>query len=506
MLEFELGNQIIERLQGTSQLVVALETFLQNSRFGIIIVNENGEVVSTNNNAQDLADQIVQTNSKQLIPSLATLLRNNKETTNSAVNISDACKSFTEKKVYLHTTLSKKFDSSANEKIYKLIVVPNDNSKITIDSAIQEQYGLTKKESETLALLVQGATNKEISEAKFVSLNTVKSHIKSIHQKTGKRSQAELMNLILGDEIEKLNSFLNVQYPVDRFKLSQSAAHRIKTCKNKTLYYCDYGDPNDRPMVILHNNYASRLNVPYDYELHCKQHKRRIIVPDRPGYGHTPADPDYPHNWNHYLESLIKELEIEDFDLLANCLAAPLAFDFYRDKETTTKPSKIILTSPIFLSNSNHFQTIDTVLMACARLISHSPSIAREAFQLWLRSMSIDINTNPIHDLETSLGVNERDFLDNKEFKQTIIHNFQQCTRQNGIGSAADLINCLTLKDNILNEIDIPVDLWIGDCDELVSVEGVQQMFSALPNANINIREGYSKHIYYTLFGDIIAQ
>jgi DNA-binding CsgD family transcriptional regulator/pimeloyl-ACP methyl ester carboxylesterase len=505
MLEFELGKQILDRLQGTNELVNALEMFLQNSRLGIIIIDEQYQIISSNSIAQSLANHITEPETSSVNGSVQKLLGSQADTSTSILDVSDQFKALGDERIYLHISSSKKFDLSASERIYKLLILPKNEGVIKLSPEIAKQYELTHKEAEILEMVVQGANTKEISAAKFVSLNTVKSHIKSLYHKTNTHSQAELINLVLSDEIEKLNSFLNIQYPVEKSRLSQTPTEFIKIAGSKELAYCDYGSKDGRPLVVLHNNYASRLNVPHDYAKYCEQHNRRVIIPDRPGYGQTLSDEDYPSNWNSYLHELVTQLQLEEYDLLANCLAAPLAFDYYRDKKVINKPQRIILTSPIFLSQSNHINYLDNVLIACARLIGHSPSIAREAFQLWLRSMAIDINVNPIHDVDNSLGEQEQRYREDNEFKQTIVHNFQQCTHQNGTGSAADLINCLTLKDDYLSKIDIPVDLWIGDRDELVSVEGVKKMFASLPNANINIKEGYSKHIYYTLFGDIIS-
>ncbi len=53
-------------------------------------------------------------------------------------------------------------------------------------------WGLSARESETLALLATGMPNRAIAEALFVSENTVRSHLKSIFRKLGvsNRSQA----------------------------------------------------------------------------------------------------------------------------------------------------------------------------------------------------------------------------------------------------------------------------------------------------------------------------
>jgi DNA-binding CsgD family transcriptional regulator len=58
-------------------------------------------------------------------------------------------------------------------------------------------YGLSPAEAKVAALLVQGKSVKEVSEGLRVSLNTARTHLKRIFEKTGTRRQAELMRLIL---------------------------------------------------------------------------------------------------------------------------------------------------------------------------------------------------------------------------------------------------------------------------------------------------------------------
>ena len=47
------------------------------------------------------------------------------------------------------------------------------------------EHGLTARESEVLALIAQGLSNKEVAERAFVSLNTVKTFIRSAYRKIG---------------------------------------------------------------------------------------------------------------------------------------------------------------------------------------------------------------------------------------------------------------------------------------------------------------------------------
>ncbi len=59
--------------------------------------------------------------------------------------------------------------------------------------------GLTARESEVAALLAEGLSNHEIADSLFISEHTVKSHLKSIFQKTGATSRTRAVARIAED-------------------------------------------------------------------------------------------------------------------------------------------------------------------------------------------------------------------------------------------------------------------------------------------------------------------
>ena len=61
---------------------------------------------------------------------------------------------------------------------------------------IAEQAAFTPREREVFALVARGKTNAAVAEELVVSENTVKFHLKSIYQKLGIHSKAEVMKLI----------------------------------------------------------------------------------------------------------------------------------------------------------------------------------------------------------------------------------------------------------------------------------------------------------------------
>lgn len=61
------------------------------------------------------------------------------------------------------------------------------------------QWGLTARESETLALLAVGMANRAIAEALFVSENTVRTHLKAVFRKLSVTSRSQAVARAVAD-------------------------------------------------------------------------------------------------------------------------------------------------------------------------------------------------------------------------------------------------------------------------------------------------------------------
>jgi DNA-binding CsgD family transcriptional regulator len=64
---------------------------------------------------------------------------------------------------------------------------------LSLPDGFSARMGLSPRESEVLAFLLQGRNNREIAEALFVSVPTVKTHVQKIFRKTGVGSRFELI-------------------------------------------------------------------------------------------------------------------------------------------------------------------------------------------------------------------------------------------------------------------------------------------------------------------------
>jgi DNA-binding CsgD family transcriptional regulator len=58
------------------------------------------------------------------------------------------------------------------------------------------RYGISRREGDIIAMIVQGHPNRLIGERLFISDRTVKNHISSIYRKTGAANKVQLMNMV----------------------------------------------------------------------------------------------------------------------------------------------------------------------------------------------------------------------------------------------------------------------------------------------------------------------
>ncbi len=80
-----------------------------------------------------------------------------------------------------------------NKRIFKTLLNKSNNHIAVAEKA---DYGLSKRESEVVDLIIQGHQNKEIAAKLFISENTVAKHIKNIFEKTSVKNRTALVGLL----------------------------------------------------------------------------------------------------------------------------------------------------------------------------------------------------------------------------------------------------------------------------------------------------------------------
>jgi DNA-binding CsgD family transcriptional regulator len=109
------------------------------------------------------------------------------------------CRSFV-----LETRVNGEFPSPAH-----VLVLERKASNITALSEANEKFGLTPREQETIQLLMEGLTSKEIAERMKISPSTVKSFLRLVMVKMSVSTRSGIVGKVLGSRSESASSELS---------------------------------------------------------------------------------------------------------------------------------------------------------------------------------------------------------------------------------------------------------------------------------------------------------
>jgi DNA-binding CsgD family transcriptional regulator len=78
----------------------------------------------------------------------------------------------------------------------KYLFRPSGSQDFRLSGEFVEEYGISNRERDIIAMIMQGHANRIIAERLFISDRTVKNHISSIYRKTGAANKVQLLNMV----------------------------------------------------------------------------------------------------------------------------------------------------------------------------------------------------------------------------------------------------------------------------------------------------------------------
>lgn len=508
--ELAVGDQILSRLSNTNEALMALNTLLDNSRFKMIILDDSFSIIYRNRNADDLHSFLLDPRKeKTLNPTVqakvrlasASLRQKSNNVSNNLINtgISDKDGEI----LYLRSIQNITNSPNSSKPFHLLLAVDQSASRKELNTDLVKRYELTDKEQQILVALTHGRSIRDMANRYFVSENTVRTHVKSLFRKTDTNSQTDIVRLVLTHESQVLDSYfshkpsalggVNLEPSLDKF-VTLSNGFRIA--------YRDYGPKDGTPIIMCHNGYGCRVTIPENYDDACQRHNKRIIIPDRPGFGLTAYVKGHPQQWNAMLTEFIDILELKHYELLGSVLGSAIAINFAL--EADERLTRLRLSSPVYVNTRQDSDYLIGIFAPVARLVRASKRFTIEIYQLWLKSVTLNLAKHYRSMLENNLGTIERALFAENNTIDLMIEGFQQGSSQCLEGISHEMVHCISPQNKDLSQIKIPVDLWWGTQDNRISQAGVENLAAQLPNARIHIREGFSEYIYYALFDQII--
>lgn len=503
MEQIEVGKDLVDRLTEKETLVTAVMSVLDGARYGLLIIDQEYKRIYHNDKLQDHIDKFLSPSEQQLLPSIVDAIRKHNWQIPGIKRLE--CTIAGIGNLYVRSVPQGGARGSQPNVLHYLMVADPSHAQEAVSKEVADAYDLSSREVSVVeaAVAPDSTTNmQDIADALFISRNTLKSHLKSIYAKTGANSIASLVSIFLQHEVQQLSSYFGAGDEGLDPSTSQGDQF-VELGDEQILCYREYGDPKGKPLLVLHNNYSSRLNIPPNGDVLASRAGRYILIPDRPGYGKSPMCPRYPQNWCKTLAEFIERKSLPSIDLLANSLSVRHALEFAQ--AFPDRVNRLIFTSPLLLRTQDSKKYFGESIKVATMLFERSEKIAVEIYRLWHASMASQLDKHIEKTLSTTISSADKSHAQNPEFIRTLKANFAESAAQHSRGSAADIAYSFRHLKSDLSTISCPVDIWIGTEDGMISLQGVEEIFSDLPNLNIIVKEGHGEHIYYSLFAEVIA-
>ncbi len=509
--ELAIGDQILSRLSDTNEALTAFGTLLDKSRFKMIILDDSFTPIYFNQNAEELHSHVLSTAEPgKLSVGVIAKAREAAEQNSSKAQAGNSSnltamdyRDQNGEQVYLRSIHNQTAPDAAPRTFYLMLVLDQSRNQNQLNPDFVQRHELTDTEQRVLVSLIHGNSIKEIAEQMFVSENTVKTHLKALFRKTETKSQADIIRLVLTHESQILDSYFGSGsnfVPAD----TEPSKDKFITLQNKRkVAYREYGPENGDVIIVCHNGYGCRVTIPRGYDEILERQNKRVIILDRPGYGRTPYIKGHPKGWNELMSEFIDALDIQSYELLGTVFGSVFALCFAEVADERLK--KVSLACPVFVNKKNERQHLTGILAPTSRLVKASKRVAVEIYELWLKSIALNLSTHYRSMLEESLGDAEKEPLLSNDTIELMVEGFQEGSLQSLKGISNEMVFCISPRNIDLSAIKVPVNLWWGTQDNRISLEGVENLANQLPNAKLIVREGYSEHIYYSLFEEIIS-
>ena len=199
------------------------------------------------------------------------------------------------------------------------------------DEAIAETaFGLTPAEARAATLVARGATAPEAAQTLGVRPETVKTHIKSVLQKTGAKGAKDLARLLV--EARELVALADASEAVLGEEEGGGRLRILSALDGaRRIALIDYGPYDGEPLFVFHGAAAGR-RLPDTFRARLVAAGFRPIVLQRPGFGLTdPATADYVAAGAADMAAAIEHLRLKSAHMLARDTGIPVALGFARD-------------------------------------------------------------------------------------------------------------------------------------------------------------------------------
>lgn len=398
------------------------------------------------------------------------------------------------------------FPDSPQPGDYFAVFLSTPHQSINLSSkAMMSEFALSKSEAYFVMALAQGKSLKDYAEETKLSVNTLKSHLRSIFKKTNVNRTSQLIHKILTSasfyiQPQKAAS----KSPSKRIDSSNyllaNQEHDITLADGRHLVCAEFGDPKGFPVFFFHGKYGGRFmrnpNDKMTYDLGV-----RLIVADRPGYGLSTPNPKGTFtSWTDDFKQLLTHLSITQCSVMALEVGAPYALACAGKLPEIKKLIVCNSYAPDFkISDFRDMIPMERLFLALAKYI---PGFFRQFSQYQLKKLTQNLDWY-YERLLNYLPEADRKILSDP----TIVEFFKQASiigLKEPMGFSHDcILNCKNWHIDF-DAVQCETEIWHGKENRHIPFKMANQLAQRLPKAKLHIIENQGHFMALSLWREFL--
>ncbi|MCJ7615425.1 MAG: alpha/beta hydrolase [Desulfobacterales bacterium] len=257
----------------------------------------------------------------------------------------------------------------------------------------------------------------------------------------------------------------------------------------RLLGYAQYGDPSGKPVFHFHGSGGSRMEHPVDESI-LTDLGIRFISTDRPGHGLSDLQPDRKLlDWPDDIAQLADHLGIDTFYVLGWSAGGPYALACaYKLKDRIIAGAIVSgFAPPDRPDSSKGYSLFPRIFMFSARHLHPLIKLFRKMGYSQISSGK-DIKID-------SLIPHDKKIMEKPENYQLYMADIREGYRQGWQGIALDDIIINNPWGFSLEDIQVHIDIWQGECDQNVPLNQGKYQHEKIPDNRFTVVQDQA-HLY----------
>jgi pimeloyl-ACP methyl ester carboxylesterase len=292
--------------------------------------------------------------------------------------------------------------------------------------------------------------------------------------------------------------------------MSKSEYRTVTLRDGRALAYAEFGSPAGQPIIYCHGVPSSRVEADLIVDnTTAAALGVRVIVPDRPGIGHSQHQPDRRIvDWPNDVLDLAGALGLNTFAVLGSSGGAPYAIACGALIPTRVRVIGVLggVAPP---DAPGVMASMSGPLRVMFRLARFAPAVLRGLFRLNLRTMRRG-GPRASERMAAWAPEPDRTLLQRAEIRDGFLACFEEACRQGPRGPVIDMGLLAGPWGFDLATVNVPVLLWHGERDRNVPVASGRYLAGALPTcratfypneAHLSVPLNHQKEIFGALAG-----